>query len=170
MAPAEGIMSAQQIFGLQFVLSLLLYGLIARWYVAPRLALMPLSSALTPLLFLHASRFLGMVFLVPSVTGGPLPAEFAVAAAYGDLLAALLALAAIFALRAGWAMAIPLVWLFNLEGTLDLINALFQGLRHNVELGAAYYIPAVAVPALFVTHAMIFAMLLTRRGARPRPA
>jgi len=157
-------MSAQQIFGLQFVLSLVLYGLLARWYVAPRLARLPLASALTPLLFFHASRFLGMVFLVPSVTGGPLPPEFAAAAAYGDLLAALLAFAAIAALRTGWAMAIPLVWLFNLEGTVDLINALVQGLKHNVQLGAAYYIPTVAVPALLVTHAMIFAMLLTRRS------
>jgi len=157
-------MNAQQIFGLQFLLSLVLYSLLARWYVAPRLAPLPLASALTPLLFLHASRFLGMVFLVPSVTGGPLPPEFARAAAYGDLLAALLAFASIVALRAGSAIAIPLVWLFSLEGTLDLINALVQGLRHNVQLGAAYYIPTVAVPALFVTHAMIFTMLLTRKS------
>jgi len=157
-------MSTQQIFGLQFVLGLLLYGLIARWYVAPRLAIPPLPAALTPLLFLHASRFLGMVFLVPSVTGGPLPPEFAVAAAYGDLLAALLAFASIAALRIGWTMAIALIWVFNLVGSLDLINALFQGLRHDVQLGAAYYIPTVAVPALLVTHTMIFAMLLTRRA------
>ena len=157
-------MNPQQIFGLQFVLSLGLYSLLARWYVAPRLASLPLASALTPLLFLHASRFLGMVFLVPSVTGGPLPPEFAAGAAYGDLLAALLAFAAIAALRTGWALAIPLVWLFSLEGSLDLINALFQGLKHNVQLGAAYYIPTVAVPALLVTHVMIFAMLLTRRS------
>jgi hypothetical protein len=157
-------MTAQQIFGLQFVLSLVLYSLLARWYVAPRLARLPLASALMPLLFLHASRFLGMVFLVPSVAGGPLPSEFAVAAAYGDLLAAVLAFASIAALRTGWALAVPLVWLFNLEGTLDLINALVQGLRFNVQLGAAYYIPTVAVPALLVTHTMIFAMLLTRRG------
>ena len=157
-------MNAQQIYGLQFVLSLVLYTLLARWYVAPRLAPLPLASALTPLLFLHASRYLGMVFLVPSVTGGPLPSEFASAAAYGDLLASLLAFAAIAALRMGWAIAVPLVWLFNLEGTLDLINALYQGFKHNVQLGAAYYIPTVAVPALLVSHAMIFAMLLRRRS------
>jgi hypothetical protein len=41
---------------------------------------------------------------------------------------------------------------------------MFQGLRYDAQLGAAYYIPTVAVPALFVSHAMIFAMLLTRRG------
>jgi len=155
-------MSPSQIFGLQFLLSLVIYGLIARWYVAPRLAALPLASALTPLLFLHATRYLGMVFLVPTVVGGALPPEFAVPAAYGDLLAALLALLAIVALRARWPIALALVWLFSAVGTLDLLNALFQGNRLQVQLGAAYYIPTVAVPALLVTHAMIVVMLVTR--------
>ena len=156
-------MTTFQIFGLQFLLSLILYGLIAGWYLAPRLGL-PLPSALTPLLFLHAFRHLGMVFLVPTVVGGRLASEFAVPAAYGDLLAALLALAAILALGARWRPALALVWLFNVVGTVDLVNALYQGLRLNVGvgLGAAYYIPTAAVPALLVTHAMIFTMLVRR--------
>jgi hypothetical protein len=161
-------MSTPQIFGLQFLFSLVIFGLVARWYVAPRLGLLPLGAALTPLLFLHASRYLGLVFLVPSVTGGALPPEFAAPAAYGDLLAALLALLSIVALRGRWAIAIGLVWLFSVVGTLDLINALFQGNRLAVQLGAAYFIPTVVVPALLVTHAMMFTMLVTRR--RPRPA
>ena len=155
-------MSVRAIFGLQVLLSLVGYSLIARFYVAPRLAALPLPAALTPLLLLHAFRHLGMVFLVPSVVGPALPAAFAVPAAYGDLLAALLALLAIAALRNAWPLAIPLVWLFNVEGTLDLLNAFYQGLRNNVQLGAAYYIPTFAIPALFVTHAMIFAMLIRR--------
>jgi len=155
-------MSVRAIFGLQVVLSLVVYSLIARWYVVPRLAALPLRDALTPLLLLHAFRYLGMVFLVPTVVGPALPAAFAVPAAYGDLLAALLALLAIAALRQAWPSAIPLVWLFNVEGTLDLVNAFYQGLRNDVQLGAAYYIPTVAVPALLVTHAMIFAMLIRR--------
>src|SRR2546427_820589 len=95
-------MTTLQIFGLQFLLSLVLYTLIARWHVAPRLAALPLASALSPLLFLHAFRHLGMVFLVPTVVGSSLPPAFAVPAAYGDLLAALLALLAIVALRSRW--------------------------------------------------------------------
>jgi hypothetical protein len=155
--------SPPQIFGLQFLMSLLVYGLIARWYVAPRLAALPLPAALTPLLPLHATRYLGMVFLVPTVVGAPLPRDFAVPAAYGDLLAALLALVAIAALRTHAAIAVALVWLFNLVGTLDVLYALYQGNRLEVALGAAYYIPTVAVPALLVTHAMIFSMLVTHR-------
>jgi hypothetical protein len=96
------------------------------------------------------------------VVGSGLPAAFAIPAAYGDLLAALLALSAIAALRLAWSRAIALGWLFNLVGTLDLVNAFYQGIRNDVQLGAAYYIPTFAVPALFVTHAMIFMMLIRR--------
>jgi hypothetical protein len=155
-------MSARAIFGLQVLLSLVGYSLIARFYLTRRLAALRLPAALTPLLLFHAFRHFGMVFLVPTVVGPALPAAFAVPAAYGDLLAALLALLAIAALRMAWPGAIPLVWLFNVEGTLDLVNAFYQGLRHDVQLGAAYYIPTFAVPALLVTHAMIFGLLIRR--------
>jgi len=166
-------MNTQQIFGLQVALSLLVYGLAARWYVSPRLAGLPLTAALQPLLLPHAFRHVGMVFLVPTVVGGVLPPGFARPAAYGDLAAGLLALAAIAALRAGSAFALPLTWVFNLAGFLDLINAFYQGLSNGVKLGAAYYIPTVIVPALVVTHLMIFRLLLRppgRRGHLPAPS
>jgi len=153
-----------QIFGLQFLLSLIAYSLIAGWYIVPRLATLPLGAALTPLLFLHAFRHVGMVFLVPTVVGPALPAAFALPAAYGDLLAAVLALLAILGLRGQWRSARMLVWIFSVVGTVDLLNALYQGARLGVELGAAYYIPTFAVPALLVTHAMIFMRLVKRAG------
>ena len=153
-------MNAMQILGLQFVMSLVVYGLCATWYVTPRLAAFPLAQALQPLLLVHAFRHVGLVFLVPTVVGPALPREFAVPAAYGDLIAALLALVAIVALRAGWPLAPSLVWLFSVVGTLDLLIALARGIRLQVALGAAYYIPTFVVPALLVTHAMIVAMLV----------
>jgi hypothetical protein len=153
-------MTSLQIFGLQVALSFVVWGVVAAWYVAPRLAALPLASALQPLLVLHAFRHVGMVFLVPTVVGPSVPASFAVPAAYGDLLAGLLALAALVALRGRWPIAIATVWLFNVLGLLDLINAFYQGISAQVELGAAYYIPSVVVPALAISHVMIFRMLI----------
>jgi hypothetical protein len=167
-------MSTQQIFGLQVLLSFVVYALVARWYVGPRLASLSVGQALQPLLALHAFRHIGMVFLVPTVVGGTLPPSFAVAAAYGDLLAGLLALAAIVALRARAAIAMPLTWVFNVLGLLDLVNAFYQGLSHDVQLGAAYYIPTFIVPALVITHVMIFRLLLRHplpvEGHLPAPS
>jgi len=155
-------MTTLQIFGLQFLLSLVLYTLIARWHVAPRLAALPLASALSPLLFLHAFRHLGLVFLVPTVVGSSLPPSRPRSRSRPPTATCSPALLAIVALRSRWPFGLPLVWLFNVVGTVDLVNALAQGLRLDVSLGAAYYIPTFAVPALFVTHAMIFAMLVRR--------
>jgi hypothetical protein len=70
-------------------------------------------------------RFIGLAFLAKGVVAPELPAAFAVPAAYGDLIAALLALVALAALRSG--VGIPLVWAFNLWGTADLLYAFYQG-------------------------------------------
>ncbi len=158
-----------EIFGLQFLGSLILFTLIARWYIAPRLARMPLSAALQPLLLHHTTRTLGLTLLVSTVVGPGVPRAFAVQAAYGDLIAVVLALLSTVALRTGASYALALVWIFNIEGFVDLINALAYGISHNVvnaPLGAAWYIPTYAVPALLVTHIMMFSMLLKRRLAK----
>ena len=157
-------MDSFQIFGVQFLLSLIVYGLLAKWYVAPALARLPLHDALIPLLVPHAFRHLGLVFLVPAVVAPTLPRAFALPTAYGDLLAGLLALLAMIALRGRLVLGIPLAWLFNVVGTLDLLYAFYQGIPLNAgaHMGSAWYIPTFIVPALYITHFMIFAMLLKR--------
>ncbi len=156
-------MNSLTIFFLSILFGFISFALIARWYVMPALARLPIEGALTPLLFLHSFRYIGMAFIVPGVAAPDLSSAFAVPAAYGDLLAVLLALLALAALRLRWQFAIPLVWLFNLEGTLDLLNAPLQGIVNQInpgQLGATYFIPTVVVPALLVTHFIIFQLLL----------
>jgi hypothetical protein len=80
-------------------------------------------------------------------------------------VAGILALAAIAALRSRARLALPLTWIFNVFGFLDLVNAFYQGLSHDVQLGAAYYIPTFIVPALVITHLMMFGVLI-RHPAR----
>jgi len=158
-------MNAFQIFGLQTTLSLIVYALIAKWYLWPRLTALPLHEALVPLLFLHAMRHIGTTVLVTVILDPAVPQAFTVPLGYGDLVAGLLALLSIFALRGHWSLALPLVWLFNIWGIVDLLNAAYQGIRLNVvryDLGAAWYIPTFFVPALYVTHVLIFMLLLKR--------
>ena len=154
-------MDARAIFGLQFVLSVVAWGLLARWLLSPWLKEKSRPEALFWLTVPHAFRHVGMVFLVPGVVAQPLPESFANPAAYGDLLTGVLALLALIALRTSWAGAVVFVWLFNTVGTVDLLNAL----RHvdvAPNFGAAWYIPTFLVPLLLVTHFMIFARLLRR--------
>ena len=109
----------------------------------------------------HATRHLGLAFLVPGLVAQPLPSSFALAAAYGDFVSGLLALLSLVALRRGWSLALPLVWLFNIVGAVDLLHALRQA-DAVPDLGATWYIPTFWVPILLVTHVMIFAWPLRR--------
>ncbi len=145
-------------------LGTLSYGLIARWYVMPALAARSRMDALIPLVLPHAFRYIGMAFLIPGVVAHDTTPAFAVPAAYGDLAASVLALLALVALRSRWSLAIPLVWIFNVEGTLDMLYAVSKGVRHTDagQLGGVILIPILIVPLLLVTHVMIFRLLLRK--------
>jgi hypothetical protein len=111
-----------------------------------------------PLLMLHSFRFIGLAFLVPGVVSPELPSTFAVSANYGDIVAATLALLSLAAL--GSTPAIVLVWIFNIRGSIDLLNAFYQANASDLlpgKFGAAYFIPTAIIPLLLIT-------TLTRSG------
>ena len=160
-------MPVEALFGLSVAMSFIAWGIAAWLFLWPWLRSKPRDDALLPLVVLHTFRFVGLSFLVPGVVSPSLSPGFAAPAAYGDLVAAILAIAAAFGLhyRAIW--AIPIVWIFNLWGTVDLLNAFYRGqLRVGIgpgSLGAAFFIPTVIVPLLLVTHVLIFRLLLRPR-------
>jgi hypothetical protein len=110
-------------------------------------------------------RFVGLSFLVPGVVSSSLPKAWAIPAGYGDFVAGILAIIATLALALGASWAIAAVWIFNVWGAADLLFAFYKGARLNLEpgaLGAGFYIVTSLVPALLVSHALIFALLLMR--------
>jgi hypothetical protein len=156
-------MSRDLVFPAQLILAFVTLSLLARWFVAPRLARLPREVALQPLLAVHTLRYIGLVFLAPA-TAPSLALSFAIPAGLGTAVAGVLALLSIAALRAGLRLAIPLVWVFSVEGLADFANAFIQARNAAVvpDLGAAYYVPIVIVPAAIVTHVMILGLLLRR--------
>jgi hypothetical protein len=106
-----------------------------------------------------------LVFILPQVTGGHLPAAFATPAAIGDLTASILAILTAIALRSGLSLAYPLVWVFNIEGLSDLVYATYQGIHVNFpayQVGVAWFIPTVYVTLLIVSHLTMFVLLMRR--------
>jgi hypothetical protein len=160
-------MSSGAMFGLSVLLGFVASGIVAKLYVWPWLRGVSRETALLPLVTPHMFRFIGLSFLVPGVVSDSLSLDFARPAAYGDLGAALLAIAAVLVLSARVSWTLVIVWVFNLWGTIDLLYAFYQGeIGVRIDpgsLGAAFYIPTVLVPPLFVTHALIFRLLLRRR-------
>jgi hypothetical protein len=139
------------------------FGVLTRLYIWPALRKLPRYEALKILALPHAFRFIGLSFLFPGVVSPELTSVISIPAAWGDFVAAILALLAIAALTWRWSFAIPLVWIFNVWGTIDLLYAYYNGIMLELEpglFGAAFYIPTMIVPPLLVTHALIFLILL----------
>ena len=111
-------------------------------------------------------RFIGLAFLVPGVVSPELPSSFAHAAAYGDIIAATLALLSLASLSSGAGFVIA--WIFNLWGSADLLNAFYQANDAGLvpgQLGVTFFIPTFVVPLLLITHALAFRILLQRQSA-----
>jgi len=157
-------MKVLALFGISTLMSLVSSGVIAQLYAWPWLRTTTRDRALLVLVAPHMFlRFIGLSFLVPGVVSSSLPTAFAVPAAYGDLVAGILAVAATVALSRRKSWASSLVWLFNIWGTADLVFAFVQALRVQIDpgaLGAAFFIPTAIVPPLLVTHALIFRLLV----------
>ena len=139
------------------------WGVIAKLWIIPWLKSNPFTKGLELLIIPHVFRYIGLSFLITGITNTPLDPRFAIPAAYGDLTAALLALIAITAIYIKSKYSILIVWIFNIVGFIDFLVAVIQGLRltHPEEMGATYFIPILGVPLLFVSHLLIFWMLIT---------
>jgi hypothetical protein len=155
------------ILTLNLLASTLVFWAAARIYVLPNLARWDSRAVLMPILLLHSFRHLGLMFLSRGATLPGMPREFSIPAAFGDLLAALLAFAALPAVAGRRRAATALVWIFNIEGSVDLLLAITLGtiFRASDFMGAAYWIPSFWVPALLVTHVIVFRVLLRARAA-----
>jgi hypothetical protein len=150
------------ILTVNLVLSTLIFWVASRLYLVPKLHELKPKAVLLPILLLHSLRHLGLMFLAPGAIYAGMPSQFAVPAAYGDLIAALLALAAIPFVARELPGARLIVWIFNIEGTIDLLTAITLATVYGAApfMGAAYWIPSFWVPALLVTHYLTFVILL----------
>ena len=151
------------VFILSVVGTFVAFSVLTRLYIWPAVRKLPTYEALKILTLPHAFRFIGLSFLFPGVVSPELPSTVSIAAAWGDVGAAILALLSIAALTWGWSFGIPLVWILKLWGTIDLLYAYYNGIVLEIEpglFGAAFYIPTMIVPALLVIHALIFLILL----------
>lgn len=161
-------MSPQTLFQIQLVLGYVAWLLLFGVYVLPKLKSMERFAAQRLIATLHSFRFFGLVFILPGVVDPHLPAHFAVFAAYWDLATGVLAMLALLTARIR-----PLFWLFvvafNVVGTIDLLFDYYHAIQDGLpamagQLGAAYVIPIIYVPALMISHVVAFYLLM-----RPQP-
>jgi hypothetical protein len=164
-------MRAQICFFVSIVFSFVAWGVVTGSLIWPELRRRGRNEALRPLLMFHSFRFVGLAFLVPGVVSSDLPAVFAEGAAYGDIVAAALALLTLVLLPGR--LGIVAAWVFNLWGLADIIHANYEGIRLSVpagQLGAAYFLPTFIVPLFVITHGLMFWLLLRNENEAAVPA
>ena len=111
------------IFLTEFSLSLLAYGLLAKYIWWDALKNQPPDKANALLLVPHSFRHLGLLALVPEVVGEPVTkTAFASMLAYGDAVVAPLALLTIWLWLSGNRQARLWTWIFSVVASLDLVK------------------------------------------------
>jgi hypothetical protein len=159
-------MSPTALFALQGSFSLVLSGLVARWYLWPRLKAVPVWVGLPPLFLVHALRYLPSSAFAPGQIDPHVPMA---AIAYGDLGSAMLALGAAVFLYYRWRGAIGVAWAVNGLTSLDWLFAGYRAASSQLvtfPLGGNWYIVNYYVPLIGVVHVLIFARLLGARTPR----
>ena len=148
--------------GLQFRLSVVIFSLVAKWYIAPALNKLELYKALVPLFLVHTLRYLPSTAFAPGQIGSDVPMQAMSRIAYGDLASAILALVAVMFLRCRWPGALKVAWVVNIVASLDWLYASFLAASNQLiahVLGGNWYIVHYYVPVIGVIHVMIFLRL-----------
>jgi hypothetical protein len=159
-------MNPAPFFVIQFLWFLTAWAVLAALFVAPKLRSCPADDALAIWLAPQLFRVLGIGLLVPNLAPG-MPRSFAIPTAVGDSLTALLAMISVIALRGRWRHARRVAWACNIVGIADLALAL----PHAAMIAAAefltaqWYVPALGVPLMIVSHVMAVRALLGKESA-----
>lgn len=143
-------------------------------YLAARRPLMAAGKEahLKALLAVHFFRYFGLTALLPGVFNLA-PAGFSSAyltqIAAGDVVAAGLALLAFAFLELGSKFRFTAVWIFNVIGTLDYLNAGAQVTPRihdaNILGPFGWIVMTVFLPAWLVSHVSIFLVLREKRSS-----
>jgi hypothetical protein len=158
--------------GAQFI-SLFVYALLAKWYVAPWLSGLKRADAIIALLWVHVFRYVALMTFSAQRDGFPISDDGLFEIVIGDVSGAAIAFAAIISLRYRARLGIVLAWLLAAETIFDTITNIRGGVREHL-MGAAggttWLILVFYVPAVVVSVVLLIWQLSMRRGEMLDPA
>jgi hypothetical protein len=153
--------------GFATLLSMLIFVLIAAWYVAPWLRSLGRAQAITLLLWVQVFRYVALQIFSAAHFGFAASQSGQDQIAGGDVAGTVLALVAIAALRYGARSAAFLTWVFVVESAWDLTNATVVGIREQLlatASGLTWLIVNFYAPLLWVNLGLLVWQLYTRRS------
>lgn len=152
--------------GLASIMSFIVLILATVWYAAPWLNAKPRADALIAPLWIHAFRYVALQIFSAQKFGFAVSDGARDQIAAGDTVGAILAIAAIIAVRARARVAVPLVWLFVAATLYDLVSATVAGVSEHLfetASGVTFLILNFYVPLLWVSLGLVVWQLLARR-------
>jgi len=148
------------------LLSLIVLGAIARWYVVPWLNIRARADALIALLWVHVFRYVALQVFSAQRDGFPISDGGAMEIVLGDVGGAILAFITIALLRHRVRLAIPLAWLLAAETVYDTVANIRGGVREHL-MGAAggvtWLVLSFFVPMVVVSGVLLIWQLYSRR-------
>ncbi len=144
------------------------YVTLAAIFLLPKLPRLSLNLVATILLIPHLFRFIALE-IYSAIENGNVGGETETYSAliYGDVITAVLAIVALWALKLGWSFAKTLVWVTVGFGVIDQLYAAFSVLSSGVGgtiSDLTWFSFAFFVPMLWVTSALLIWQLWTRRA------
>jgi len=145
--------------GFAQLLSLVVFGTLAKWYVAPWLRTRGRAQALTALLWIHVFRYMALQAFSAQRDGFPISDGGLKEIVVGDLTGMAIAFATIVLLRYRVRLAIPMAWLLVAETIFDTFLNIRGGIHEHL-MGAAggvtwltlgFYVPLLMVSLFLIT-------------------
>jgi len=148
------------------LMSLIVFGAIARWYAVPWLNSRARAEALIALLWVQVFRYVALQVFSAQRDGFPISDDGAMEIVIGDVAGAVMAFIAIVLLRHRVRLAIPLAWLLAVATIYDTVMNIRGGIREHL-MGAAsgvtWLVLAFLVPMVIVSLALLIWQLYSRR-------
>ncbi|MBK6263851.1 hypothetical protein JKA74_02285 [Marivirga sp. S37H4] len=154
------------VLGVQCTFSMLVFFLILKWYVVPKITKETRFDILAVLLLVNVFRYLPLSLFMPGQVSADFPPYLKEIVAHGDFLSGIIALIALILLKSKKKKsAIAFTWLFSVVSLIDIVVVLTLAMSEKVyllPLGANYFTVSVYVPMLIVIQVLILKILLAK--------
>jgi hypothetical protein len=153
------------VLGVQCTFSMLVFFLIIKWYVIPKITKETRFDILSLLLLVNVFRYLPLSLFMPGQVSADFPPYLKEIIAHGDFLSGILALIALILLKSKKRSAVTFTWLFSVVSIIDIVVVLILAMNEKVyllSLGANYFTVSVYVPMLIVIQVLILKILTAK--------
>lgn len=158
-------MDSLVVLAIQCTFSCVIFFLLTKWYLEPRITKQSKTKILAFLLIVNVFRYLPLSLYMPGQVSADFPASIKDIIAHGDFHASILAFVALLLVKANSKFSIGFIWVFTIASIADMVLALSFAMNakvYQLPLGLNYFTVSVYVPMLMVVQYKIVKILTNK--------